>query len=401
MIIKPRIWGFICTTAHPVGCEQNVREQIGITRTLGMREDGPKRVLVIGASTGYGLAARITAAFGFGAATLGIFFEKPGRETKTGTAGWYNSAAFEKFARQDGLQSWSINADAFSDATRTRAIEIIKNEMKGKVDLVIYSLAAPARRLPDTGELIHTALKPIGAPFTGKTIDTDKDTLVDVSVEPATEKEINDTVTVMGGDDWALWINALQGAGVLADNARTIAFSYIGPEATWPIYWHGTIGRAKQHLEATANQLRAQHAAHGLDARVAVLKSIVTQASAAIPVIPLYVSLVFKIMKQKGLHEGAIEQQNRLFRDFLYRADHRPPVLDAEGHLRLDERELRDDVQRACKAIWPQVTNDNLFELTDYAGYKRDFLKLFGFTRDDVDYEADVATVVDFDGVRL
>lgn len=401
MIIKPRIWGFICTTAHPVGCEQNVREQIEITRKQGTRADGPKRVLVIGASTGYGLAARITAAFGFSAATLGIFFEKPGRETKTGTAGWYNSAAFEKFARRDGLQSWSINGDAFSDATRARAIEIIKNEMGGKLDLVVYSLAAPARRLPETGELIHTALKPIGASFTGKTIDTDKDTLVDVSVEPATEKEISDTVTVMGGDDWALWINALQDAGVLAESAKTIAFSYIGPEVTWPIYWHGTIGRAKQHLEATASQLRTQHAAHGLDARVAVLKSIVTQASAAIPVIPLYVSLVFKIMKEKGLHEGAIEQQNRLFRDFLYRTEHQPAVLDAEGHLRLDERELRDDVQQACKAIWPRVTNDNLFELTDYAGYKRDFLTLFGFTRDDVDYEADVATVVDFDCVRL
>jgi enoyl-[acyl-carrier protein] reductase/trans-2-enoyl-CoA reductase (NAD+) len=401
MIIKPKIWGFICTTAHPVGCERNVREQIEITRKQGTRADGPKRVLVIGASTGYGLAARISAGFGFGAATLGIFFEKPGRETKTGTAGWYNSAAFEKFARQEGLQSWSINGDAFSDATRARAIEIIKNEMAGKVDLVIYSLAAPARRLPETGELIHTALKPLGEAFTGKTIDTDKDTLVDVTVEPATEKEVNDTVTVMGGADWVLWINALEQAGVLADNAKTIAFSYIGPEATWPIYWHGTIGRAKQHLEATANQLRAQHAAHGLDARVAVLKSIVTQASAAIPVIPLYVSLVFRIMKEKGLHEGAIEQQNRLFRDFLYRTDRQPPVMDAEGHLRLDERELRDDVQQACNAIWPQVTNENLFELTDYAGYKRDFLKLFGFTREDVDYEADIATALDFGCVVL
>jgi enoyl-[acyl-carrier protein] reductase/trans-2-enoyl-CoA reductase (NAD+) len=322
-----------------------------------------------------------------------VFFEKPGKDTKSGTAGWYNSAAFDKFTKQAGLQSWSINGDAFSGAARTRVIELIKQEMGGSVDLVIYSLAAPARRLPDSGELVHTALKPIGAPFTGKTIDTDRDALIDVSVEPATEQEINDTVKVMGGEDWALWIDTLRAAGVLADDARTIAFSYVGPEVTWPIYWHGTIGRAKQHLDATAAALREQ----GIDARVAVMKSVVTQASAAIPVIPLYVSLVYKVMEEKGLHEGAIEQQNRLFRDFLYRVDHQPPALDEHGHIRLDDLELRADVQQACKALWPRVTDGNLFELTDYAKYKQDFLRLFGFERQDVDYEAEVLPKVEFE----
>ncbi|MGH8372900.1 MAG: enoyl-ACP reductase FabV, partial [Gammaproteobacteria bacterium] len=297
MIIKPRVWGFICTTAHPVGCELNVLDQIDVIRKSGTRADGPKRVLVIGASTGYGLAARITAAFGFGAATLGVFFEKPGKDTKAGTAGWYNSVAFDKFAGQAGLQSLSVNGDAFSDAARARVIELIKQEMGGQVDLVIYSLASPARRLPDSGEIVHTALKPIGEIFTGKTIDTDTDTIVDVTLEPATQQEIDETVKVMGGEDWALWSDALHDAGMLAENAKTVAFSYIGPEVTWPIYWHGTIGRAKQHLEDTARSLRAKHP--GLDARVAILKSIVTKASAAIPVIPLYVSIVFKVMKQQ------------------------------------------------------------------------------------------------------
>lgn len=397
MIVKPKVWGFICTTAHPRGCELNVRDQIEATRQQGRRTNGPKRVLVIGASTGYGLAARITAAFGFGAATLGVFFEKPGKDNRSGSAGWYNAAAFDKFAREAGLKTYSLNGDAFSDATRAHALGIIRNEMGGPVDLVIYSLAAPARRLPDSGELVHTALKPIGTPFSGKTIDTDNDCLAEVTLEPASEQEIADTVRVMGGEDWALWIEALAGAGLLAQNARTIAFSYLGPEITWPIYWHGTIGRAKQHLEHTAATLREKYEGRALDARVAVMKSIVTQASAAIPVIPLYVSLAFKAMKEKGLHEGAIEQQNRLFREYLYRPDDVAGSMDEHGRLRLDDRELRDDVQQACKNQWPQVTNETLFELSDYAGYKQDFLRLFGFVRDDVDYEAEVATKVEFD----
>lgn len=398
MIVRPKIWGFICTTAHPSGCEKNVREQIAATRTLGLRRGGPTRVLVIGASTGYGLAARITAAFGFGAATLGLFFEKPGRGPKTATAGWYNSAAFHRAAREVGLPTFSLNGDAFSDAARSRALDLIRNGLGGPVDLVVYSLASPLRRRPGSETAAHTALKPIGAPYSGKSIDTDKDRIVHVEIPSATEHEIEETVAVMGGEDWALWIDTLAREGLLAPGAKSVALSYIGPEVTWPIYWQGTLGRAKLHLEATAKTLRERHR---LDARVAVMKSIVTQASAAIPVLPLYVSLVFKVMKEKGLHEGAIEQMNRLFRDFLYREDGRAAALDGEGRLRLDERELREDVQRACKDLWPKVDDANLMTLTDYAGYKQAFLRQFGFVRADVDYEADVATDVDFDCIRL
>lgn len=379
-----------------MGCAANVLEQIGTTRALGVRRDGPKRALIIGASTGYGLAARITAAFGFGAATLGVFLEKPGKPAKTASAGWYNSAAFDQAAKQAGLLSLSLNGDAFSHAARTRAIELIREQMGGQVDLVVYSLASPVRRLPDSGVTAHTVLKPIGAAFTGKTIDTERDTLTGVSLEPASAQEISDTIAVMGGEDWALWVEALHQAGVLAQGAKTVAFSYIGPEVTWPIYWHGTIGRAKQHLENTARDLRARFGPN-LDVRLAVMKSIVTQASAAIPVMPLYVSLIYRVMKQRGLHEGAIEQQNRLFREFLYRADRQPPIADADGRLRLDDRELRGDIQAACKALWPQVNDANLLEITDYAAYKQEFLRLFGFTRPDVDYAADVPTTLGFD----
>ncbi|PWK89803.1 enoyl-ACP reductase FabV [Fulvimonas soli] len=401
MIINPKVRGFICTTAHPVGCERNVLEQIEITRAQGDLGEGPKRVLVIGASTGYGLASRITAAFGYGAATLGVFFEKPSSETKTGTAGWYNAAAFDKFAKQAGLYSKSINGDAFADETRAKAIEIIRNEMGGQVDLVVYSLASPVRKMPGTGEVVRSSLKTIGETFTATSIDTNKDTVVQVSVEPATGKEIEDTVKVMGGEDWALWIDALSAAGVLAKDAVTIAYSYVGTSITWPIYWHGTLGRAKQHLDNTAKQLTEKHKAEGLHAYVGVMKSVVTQASAAIPVIPLYVSMVFRIMKEKGIHEGTIEQINRLFRDRLYRKDRQPPQTDEEGRLRLDDWELREDVQDACKALWPTVTTENLNQLTDYAGYKHDFLRLFGFGRDDVNYEEDVDADRRFDCIEL
>ena len=400
MVIQPKVRGFICITAHPVGCEHNVRDQIAVTRASGQSSASPKRVLVIGASTGYGLAARITAAFGHGAATLGVFFEKPSSDSKTGTAGWYNSAAFDAQAKQAGLYSKSINGDAFSNETRARAIELIQREMGGPIDLVVYSLASPLRRLPDTGEVVRSALKTTGEPFTANSVDTNRDTVVQVTVEPAIEQEIADTVTVMGGADWALWIEALSAAGVLAAQARTVAFSYVGTEITWPIYWHGTLGRAKQHLDNTARELRARHAAIGLDARVGVMKSVVTQASAAIPVIPLYVSMVFRIMKELGLHEGTIEQVNRLFRDFMYRADGQPPQLDDEGRLRLDDWELRDDVQQACKALWPTVTTENLWQITDYAGYKSEFLRLFGFGRADVHYEDDVNPQREFDCVE-
>ena len=400
MIIKPKVRGFICVTAHPVGCERNVLDQIKVTQAAGHdKSKGPKRVLVIGASTGYGLASRITAAFGYGAATLGVFFEKPSSSEKTGTAGWYNSAAFDKAAKQAGLYSKSINGDAFANETRARAIEIIKNEMGGPIDLVVYSLASPVRKLPDTGEVVRSALKTIGQPFHNTSVDTNKDTVIEATIEPATEQEIKDTVTVMGGEDWALWIDALSAAGVLAEHAKTVAYSYIGTEITWPMYWHGTLGQAKQHLDNTAKQLRSRHP--GLEAYVGVMKSVVTQASAAIPVIPLYVSIAFKIMKEKGIHEGCIEQINRLFHDRLYRADGAHAPTDDEGRLRLDDWELRDDVQDACKALWPTVTTENLRQITDYTGYKHEFLKLFGFDRADVDYDAEVETDRRFDCVEM
>lgn len=401
MIIHPKVRGFICTTTHPLGCELNVREQIEATRARGVRKDGPKKVLVIGASSGYGLAARITAAFGFGADTLGVFFEKPGSDKKAGTAGWYNSAAFDKFAKAEGLYSKSINGDAFSNEARDTAIELIKNEMGGQIDLIVYSLASPVRKLPDTGELKRSALKTIGEPYVSTAIDTNKDTIIQATVEPATEQEIEDTVTVMGGQDWELWIDALERAGVLAPGARTVAFSYIGTEITWPIYWHGALGKAKVDLDLTAQRLDARLRKIGGGANVAVLKSVVTQASAAIPVMPLYISLVFKVMKEKGLHEGTVDQLGRLFHERLYHEDGQAPETDAEHRLRLDDWELRDDVQDTCKALWPQVTTENLFELTDYAAYKHEFLKLFGFERSDVDYDAEVDPDVKFDCIEL
>ncbi|MGJ8521473.1 Enoyl-acyl-carrier-protein reductase NADH [Carnimonas sp. R-84981] len=401
MIIHPKVRGFICTTTHPTGCEHNVAEQIDITKHQGVRNDGPKKVLVIGASSGYGLAARITAAFGYGADTLGVFFEKAGTEKRPGTAGWYNSAAFDKFAKQQGLYSKSINGDAFSNEARDQVIDLIKNEMGGKVDLVIYSLASPVRKLPDTGEVKRSALKPIGETYTSTAIDTNKDTIIEASVEPATEQEVADTVTVMGGQDWELWINALSDADVLTSDAKTVAFSYIGTDITWPIYWHGALGKAKADLDDTAARLNERLSAQGGGANVAVLKSVVTQASAAIPVMPLYISMVQKIMEEKGLDEGPIEQLNRLFRERLYREDGSAGATDEQGRYRVDDWELRDDVQNECKALWPKVTTENLFDLTDYAGYKHQFLKLFGFEIDTVDYDQDVNPAVEFDVISL
>ncbi|WP_442488870.1 enoyl-ACP reductase FabV [Halomonas litopenaei] len=398
MIIKPKVRGFICTTTHPVGCEKNVLEQIEATRARGLdASKGPKKVLVIGASSGYGLAARVTAAFGYGADTLGVFFEKPGSEKKPGTAGWYNSAAFDKFAKQEGLYSKSINGDAFSHEARDKAIELIKADM-GQIDLVVYSLASPVRKLPDSGELKRSCLKPIGETYRATAIDTNKDTIIEAQVEPATEQEIADTIDVMGGQDWELWIEALSEAGVLAPGARSVAFSYIGTEITWPIYWHGALGKAKEDLDRAASAIDASLKQSGGGANVAVLKSVVTQASAAIPVMPLYIAMVYRVMKEQGLHEGTIDQLNRLFGERLYGGE---ATTDDVGRLRLDDWELRDDVQQACKDLWPQVTSDNLFDITDYAGYKHEFLKLFGFERDDVDYDADVDPVAEFDVVQL
>ncbi len=401
MIIKPKVRGFICTTTHPAGCAQNVLEQIEATRAAIGDADkarGPKKVLVIGASSGYGLAARITAAFGYGAGTLGVFFEKPGTEKKPGTAGWYNSAAFDRYAKEEGLYSKAINGDAFAHKTREKAIELIKQDL-GEVDLVVYSLASPVRKLPDSGEVKRSSLKPIGETYRATAIDTNKDTIIEAEVEPATDQEIADTIQVMGGEDWELWIDALDQAGVLADGARSVAFSYIGTEITWPIYWHGALGKAKEDLDRAAGEIDKRLGEKGGSANVAVLKSVVTQASAAIPVMPLYIAMVYKVMKEQGLHEGTIEQLNRLFRDRLY-ADSAPET-DEAGRLRLDDWELRDDVQQACKDLWPQVTTENLFDITDYAGYKHEFLKLFGFERDDIDYDAEVDPVADFDVTQL
>ncbi|OHZ04039.1 enoyl-ACP reductase FabV [Salinicola sp. MIT1003] len=399
MIIKPKVRGFICTTTHPLGCERNVLEQIETTRAnLSDGKAGPRNVLVIGASSGYGLAARITAAFGYGADTLGVFFEKPATETKPGTAGWYNSAAFDKFAKAEGLYSKSINGDAFSHEVRDKAIELIREDM-GQIDLVVYSLASPVRKLPDSGEVKRSSLKPIGETYTATAIDTNKDTITEASVEPATEQEVADTIEVMGGQDWELWMDALDKAGVLAPGARSVAFSYIGTDITWPIYWHGALGKAKEDLDRAAGEIDQRLKATGGGANVAVLKSVVTQASAAIPVMPLYISMVYKVMKEQGVHEGTIDQLNRLFAERLY-ADGEPEV-DEAGRLRLDDWELRDDIQQACKDLWPQVTSDNLFTLTDYAGYKHEFLKLFGFERDDVDYDAEVDPLVKFDVVQV
>ena len=386
MIIKPRVRGFLCITTHPVGCEANVKHQIEYVKSQGPIENGPKRVLVIGASTGYGLASRITSAFGAGAATLGIFFEKEGSERKPGTAGWYNSAAFHKFAEAEGLYAKSINGDAFSDEIKQKTIATIKEDL-GQVDLVVYSLAAPRRQHPVTGVVHNSTLKPIGSDTVQKGVNTDKEEIQDFHLEAASQEDIDNTVAVMGGEDWQMWIEALDGAGVLADGAKTTAYTYIGEKITWDIYWHGTIGAAKKDLDKRVVDIRERLAAHGGDARVAVLKAVVTQASAAIPAMPIYLAILFKVMKERGIHEGCIEQVDGLFRDSLYN-DGR--ALDDEGRLRADGKELDPAIQAEVAAIWDQINTDNLRELSDFAGYKREFLQLFGFEIDGVDYEADV-----------
>jgi len=395
MVIKPKVRGFLCTTTHPVGCAENVRRQIEYTRAQGAIENGPQRVLVIGASTGYGLASRITAAFGSGASTLGIFFEKPGTEKKPGTAGWYNSAAFHDFAAEEGLYAKSINGDAFSNEVKQQTIDIIRKDL-GQVDLVVYSLAAPRRTHPDTGEVFSSTLKPIGKACTQKGVNTDKEAIQDFHLEPASEEEIANTVAVMGGDDWQMWIDALADAGVLAPGAKTTAYTYIGEKLTWDIYWHGTIGAAKKDLDKRVVDIRAKLAETGGDARVSVLKAVVTQASAAIPAMPIYLAILFKVMKARGVHEGCIEQIQYLFRKGLYSSE---PEMDAEGRLRADAKELNPEVQAAVAEVWDSIATENLSELSDFAGYKREFLQLFGFEVDGVDYEADVDSVVDIDGL--
>lgn len=386
MIIKPRVRGFMCVTTHPVGCEANVKQQIDYVKAGGAIANGPKNVLILGASTGYGLASRIVSAFGSGAKTLGVFFEKEGSADKPGSAGWYNSAAVHKFAEAEGLYAKSINGDAFSNEIKQRTIDAIKQDM-GKVDLVIYSLAAPRRTHPKTGVVHNSTLKPIGKDLTQNGVDTDKEIIKAFTLTAASQEEIDNTVAVMGGEDWQMWIDALAEAGVLADGAKTTAFTYLGEKVTWDIYWDGTIGAAKKDLDKRVIDIRAKLATIGGDARVSVLKAVVTQASAAIPVMPLYLALLFKVMKAQGSHEGCIEQVNGLFRDSLYGV---APILDSEGRLRADLKELDPQVQDQVSELWSQVNSDNLNQLSDFAGYKHEFMKLFGFEVDGVDYDADV-----------
>ena len=386
MIIKPRVRGFMCVTTHPAGCAANVKQQIDYVKAKGAVANGPKNVLVLGASTGYGLASRIVSAFGSGANTLGVFFEKEGTADKPGSAGWYNSAAFHQFAEAEGLYAKSINGDAFSDEIKQRVIDAIKQDM-GKVDLVVYSLAAPRRTHPKTGVVHNSTLKPIGKDLVQNGVDTDKEIIKEFTLTAATQEEIDNTVAVMGGEDWQMWIDALAEAGVLADGAKTTAFTYLGEKVTWDIYWDGTIGAAKKDLDKRVIDIRAKLAAIGGDARVSVLKAVVTQASAAIPVMPLYLALLFKVMKAQGTHEGCIEQVDGLFRDSLYSAT---PILDGEGRLRADLKELDPQVQDEVSQLWPQITSENLNQLSDFAGYKHEFMKLFGFEVDGVNYEADV-----------
>ena len=390
MVIQPKVRGFLCTTTHPKGCYENVRRQAEHAQSHGEIADGPKRVLVLGASTGYGLASRVTAAFGSGAATIGVFFEKPGTERKPGTAGWYNSAAFHQMADEAGLYAKSLNGDAFSDDMKAKVIDLIKADL-GQVDLVVYSLAAPRRTHPKTGEVFNSTLKPIGQATTQKGVNTDKEAIQDFHLEAATQEEIDHTVAVMGGEDWEMWVDALAEADVLAEGAKTTAYTYIGEKMTWDIYWHGTIGAAKQDLDRRVVGLREQLAPLGGDARVSVLKAVVTQASAAIPAMPIYLAILFKVMKARGVHEGCIEQINRLFRERLYGDGE----LDEAGRLRVDQLELDPAVQAEVAGIWDQISTDNLRSLADFEGYRQEFLQLFGFGVAGVDYDANVNPEVD------
>jgi enoyl-[acyl-carrier protein] reductase/trans-2-enoyl-CoA reductase (NAD+) len=394
-VIKRKSRGFICINAHPEGCRQNVARQIAaITSSAAGGRAGMRNVLVIGASTGYGLASRIAAAWGFGARTLGIFFERPADGVKTASAGYYNTAAFHEFARRDGLFAASMNVDAFSDAAKAQAAEIIRKGM-APIDLVVYSLASPRRVHPRTGQAFNSALKPVGQSFTNKTIDLDVGKVMPVTLEPASEQEVAETVAVMGGEDWEMWIDALLAEGLLAPDARTLAYSYIGPEVTWPIYRDGTIGQAKKDVDATARRLntKLKTKLNG-SAYVSVNKAVVTQASSAIPVVPLYLSLLPLALKSRGLDEGTIEQMRRLFFDFL--GEGAKILTDETGRIRMDDREMRADVQADITRVWPQVTTENLRQLTAYEDFQREFRSLFGFELEGVDYDAPVETDIRF-----
>ncbi len=385
MIIAPKIRGFICTTAHPEGCAKHVAEQIAVVKSRGLIENGPKKVLVIGSSTGYGLSSRIAAAFGSNAATIGVFFEKPSEPDRCGTAGWYNSAAFEKEAAAAGLYARSFNGDAFSDAVKTDVIAAIKSDL-GQVDLVIYSLASPRRTDPKSGDVYKSVLKPVGESYTNKNLNTTTGVVNEITIEPAEGDDIQQTIAVMGGEDWELWTDALLEAGVLADGVQTVAYSYIGPSVTWPIYKNGTIGKAKEDLERVQRALDAKLAPLGGKAWVSVNKALVTQASSAIPVVPLYISLLYQVMKAAGSHEDTIEQMDRLLRGRLYNGNPQP---DEAGRIRVDDWEMAADVQTLVGERWAQVNTENLSELGDFDGYQKSFLRLFGFGLAGVDYDAE------------
>lgn len=383
MVVEPKVKGFICTTAHPEGCKESVRRQIAYCKEKGKKE-GAKKVLVLGASTGYGLASRIAVTYGYGADTIGVAFEKEAKGKRTASAGWYNTKAFEEFAAKDGYYAKSFNGDGFSAEMKEKVMEAIRSDW-GTVDMVVYSLAAPRRTMPD-GTAVSSVLKTVGSEFTNKTIDLKNNEITEVTVPTATEEEVENTVKVMGGEDWEDWIRALADAGVLAENAVTLAYSYIGPVVTHPIYKEGSIGQAKKHLYDTSVKLTKEFAGMGLKAYISVNKALVTQSSAAIPIVPLYISLVYKVMKEQGLHEGCIEQMYRLFTDKVLREE-----VDEDGRFRLDDWELQDSVQERIAAIWDQVTTENIGEYGDIDGYWEDFYHMFGFHYDNVDYTADVA----------
>jgi len=390
MVVTPKVRGFICTTAHPVGCAKHVAEQIAVVKNRGSIANGPKKVLVIGSSTGYGLSSRIAAAFGSGASTIGVFFEKPAEADKCGTAGWYNSAAFENEARAAGLYARSFNGDAFSDAMKAEVIAAIKSDL-GQVDCVVYSLASPRRTDPKSGEVYKSVLKPIGQSYTNRNLNTSTGVVDEITIQPAEGDDVAQTVAVMGGEDWQMWIDALLAEGLLAKGVQTVAYSYIGPEITWPIYKNGTIGRAKEDLERVQRELDAKLKPLDGKAWVSVNKALVTQASSAIPVVPLYISLLYKVMKAEGTHEDCIEQMDRLFRDRLYNGNPQP---DEAGRIRIDDWEMAPAVQKLVDQRWTEVNTDNLREIADFDGYQAGFLKLFGFGLNGVDYTADVDTAV-------
>lgn len=384
MIVEPKVKGFICTTAHPAGCRENVRRQIEYIKELGDNH-GPKKVLVIGASTGYGLASRIAAAFGSHADTLGVMFEKEAAGKRTATPGYYNTKAFEEFAEAEGLYAKSINGDAFSREIKEQVIHTIKEDL-GTVDLVVYSLAAPRRTMAD-GTVYNSVLKTTGEVYRQKSLNLKDNTIAEAVVEPAVKEEIEATVRVMGGEDWSDWMEALDSAGVLSENAVTVAYSYIGPQLTYPIYYNGTIGMAKKNLHEYAGKINESLKEKGVRAYISVNKGLVTQASSAIPVVPLYFCILYKVMKEKGIHENCIEQIGRLFRDKLFGEQ---VITDEQGMIRMDDYELREDVQAEVKLAWDKVNTDNVMELADIAGYWDDFYKMFGFKMDNVDYSADV-----------